>query len=31
VRAATELYLEAKTPAGRSARLEKIARSIKAR
>ena len=26
-----EHYLEAKTPAGRTARLEKIARSIKAR
>jgi uncharacterized protein YdeI (YjbR/CyaY-like superfamily) len=30
-RKACEHYLEAKTPAGRSARLEKIARSIKAR
>lgn len=30
-RKAIEHYLEAKTPAGRSARLEKIARSIKAR
>lgn len=28
-RAAHELYLEAKTPTGRTARLEKIARSIK--
>ena len=30
-RKAIEHYLEAKTPAGRTARLEKIARSIKAR
>ncbi|MBO9517506.1 MAG: YdeI/OmpD-associated family protein [Porphyrobacter sp.] len=30
-RAAIEHYLEAKTPAGRTARLEKISRSIKAR
>ncbi len=30
-RKAVEHYLEAKTPAGRTARLEKIARSIKAR
>jgi hypothetical protein len=30
-RKAIEHYLEAKTPAGRAARLEKIARSIKAR